>query len=117
MLHHLERIAPDHRSTVLLVGYQAAGTRGDALAAGARSIKMFGQYVTVRCEIARIDGLSAHADAEELCSWLANVPIPVHGASIVHGEPAAADAFRRRLRDELGWDAKIPNHGDTIEFS
>ena len=116
VLHHLERIAPDHRNTVLLVGYQAAGTRGEALAAGARSIKMFGQYVTVRCEIARIDGLSAHADAEELCSWLANVPIPAHGASIVHGEPAAADAFRRRLRDELGWDAKIPNHGDTIKF-
>lgn len=117
VLHHLERIAPDHRNTVLLVGYQAAGTRGEALAAGAQSIKMFGQYVAVRCDVARIDGLSAHADAEELSSWLANLPIPPHGASIVHGEPAAADALRRRLRDELGWDSTIPNHGDTIEFS
>lgn len=116
VLHHLERVAPDHRNTVLLVGYQAAGTRGEALAAGARSIKMFGGYVTVRCEIARIDGLSAHADANELCNWLATIPAPALGASIVHGEPAAADAFRRRLRDELGWNPHIPNHGDTIEL-
>ena len=116
VLHHLERVAPDHRNTVLLVGYQAAGTRGEALAAGTRSIKMFGGYVAVRCEVARIDGLSAHADAAELSNWLATIPAPALGASIVHGEPAAADALRRRLRDELGWDAQIPNHGDTIEL-
>ncbi len=116
VLHHLERLAPDHRNTVLLVGYQAAGTRGEALAAGARSIKMFGEYVSVRCEIARIDGLFAHADAAELCNWLATIPAPPLGASIVHVEPVPADAFRRRLRDELGWNPTIPNHGDTIEI-
>lgn len=117
VLHHLARLAPDHRNTVLLVGYQAAGTRGEALAAGSDSIKVFGQYVPVRCEIARIDGLSAHADADELCAWLAGLPIPASGASIVHGEPAAADALRRRLRDQLRWDTHVPNHGDTIELS
>jgi metallo-beta-lactamase family protein len=117
VLHHLERLAPDHRNTVLLVGYQAAGSRGEALAGGARSIKMFGEYVSIRCEVARIDGLSAHADAVELCTWLATIPVPSRGASIVHGEPAAADAFRRRLRDELSWNATIPSHGDTIELS
>jgi metallo-beta-lactamase family protein len=116
VLHHLERLAPDHRNTVLLVGYQAAGTRGEALAAGSRSIKLFGEYVPVRCEIARIDGLSAHADADELCNWLADLPVPALGASIVHGEPAAADAMRWRLRDQLGWEPQVPDHGDTIEF-
>lgn len=116
VLHHLERLAPDHHNTVLLVGYQAAGTRGEALASGARSIKMFGEHVSVRCEVARVDGLSAHADADELCKWLATIPAPQQGASIVHGEPAAADAFRRRLRDELGWNPAVPNHGDTIEL-
>ena len=114
VLHHLERLAPDHRNTVLLVGYQAAGTRGEALARGARSIKMFGEYIPVRCEIATIDGLSAHADAEELCNWLASIPVPSQGASIVHGEPGAADALRRRLGEQLGWDSNVPGHGDSV---
>ena len=117
VLHHLEHLAPDHRNTVLLVGYQAAGTRGEALANGTRSIKMFGQYTAVRCEVAQIDGLSAHADADELCTWLSAVPTPSRGASVVHGEPTAADAFRRRLRDQLDWDATVPTHGERIELT
>lgn len=116
VLHHLERLAPNHRNTVLLVGYQASGTRGEALAGGIRSIKMFGEYVNVRSEVASLGGLSAHADASELCDWLASLPVPALGASIVHGEPAAADALRRRLRDQLGWDPHVPRHGDTIEL-
>lgn len=116
VLHHLERLAPDHRNTVLLVGYQAPGTRGDALATGARTIKLFGTTTTVRATVAQIDGLSAHADATELTAWLGQLPTPSRGASIVHGEPAAADAFRQRLRDELGWNASIPDQGDTVQL-
>lgn len=115
VLHHLETLAPDHRNTVLFVGYQAAGTRGEAMLAGANRIKLFGSYVPVRAEIARIDGLSAHADADELTTWLGSASSP-KSAYIVHGEPAAADALRRSLHDDLGWDTHVPGHGEAVEL-
>jgi len=117
VLHHFEQLAPNHRNTVLLVGYQAAGTRGAALRGGATSVKMYGKYIPVKAEIARIDGLSAHADANELIAWLATMPSKPNGVSVVHGEPEAADTMRLRLKDELGWAAHVPMHGDSIEIS
>lgn len=117
VLHHLERLAPDHRNTVLFVGYQAAGTRGEAMLAGAPRIKMYGSYVPVRAEIARIDSLSAHADVDELTAWLATSPTTPRSVHIVHGEPAAADSFRRTLHDDLGWPTHVPAHGETVELT
>ena len=116
VLHHLERLAPDHRNTILFVGFQAAGTRGEALQSGARRIKLYGSYVPVRAEVARIDSLSAHADAEELSTWLGTGPSAPEAVHIVHGEPAAADALRRSLRDDLGWNTHVPVHGETVEL-
>lgn len=116
VLHHLETLAPNHRNTILFVGFQAAGTRGEAMLAGADRIKIFGSYVPVRAEIARIDGLSAHADADELTTWLGSSPSGPIAAYIVHGEPAAADALRRSLRDDLGWDTSVPAHGETADL-
>ncbi len=117
VLHHLERVAPDRRSTVLFTGYQAAGTRGEALLAGASRIKVFGEYVPVRAQVATIDSLSAHADVDELTAWLATTPAPPRSVHIVHGEPSAADAFRRSLHDDLGWPTAVPAHGDTVELT
>ena len=114
ILHHLETVAPDRRNTIILAGFQAAGTRGEALANGARDIKVFGKFVPVRARVERIDSLSAHADAGELVTWLATANPAPRGASIVHGEPAAADTLRRRLRDELGWDANVALDHQTI---
>ena len=116
VLHHLETLAPDHRNTVLFAGFQAAGTRGEAMLAGARSIKLYGVYVPVRAEIARIDGLSAHGDAAELTEWLGTAAAPRRGY-IVHGEPSAADAMRRTLRDDLGWSTHVPAHGEAAELA
>lgn len=117
VLHHLERLAPDHRSTILFVGYQAAGTRGEAMLAGANRTKIFGSYVPVRAEVTRIGGLSAHADAEELTAWLGAGRDAPRLACIVHGEPGAADAMRRSLRDDLGWQTHVPAHGETVELT
>ena len=117
VLHHLEHVAPDPRSTILLVGYQAAGTRGEALLAGARRVKAFGSYVPVRADIVRIDSLSAHADADELTAWLGSSELAPSSTHIVHGEPAAADAFRRTLRDDLGWDTRVAAHGDNVDLA
>ncbi len=116
VLHHLRTVAPDHRNTIVFVGFQAAGTRGEAMVDGADRIKIFGDYVPVRAEVVNLTGLSAHADADELLAWLGGGALFPTRAFIVHGEPAAADALRLRLVDDLGWDASIPLQGETVEL-
>jgi metallo-beta-lactamase family protein len=117
VLHHLKRFLPDAASTVLLVGYQSAGTRGRSLADGAQELKIHGQYVPVRAQVRRLDGLSAHADYAELVAWLKASGVHPRRAFVTHGEPAAADAFRRRLKDELGFDALVPDHASTYPLT
>jgi metallo-beta-lactamase family protein len=114
VLHHVEALAPDPRNTILLTGFQAAGTRGDAIARGAREVKLYGAWVPVHAEIAHLDSLSAHADADELLDWLRSTPQAPRAVSIVHGEPVAADTLRRRLKDELDWDGCVPAYGETV---
>ena len=113
ILHHLRRFLPSDGNTVLLVGYQAAGTRGRALLEGVDEIKLFGEYVPVKARVAALEGLSAHADHTELLKWLAEANPSPRRVFVTHGEPAAADAFRRRLRDAFGWDAVVPDDGST----
>lgn len=114
VLHHLFQVAPDHRSTIVLVGYQAAGTRGEALLNGAASLRVFGEDIPVRAKVVLLDGLSAHADADELMAWLGSAPTPPTAVSVVHGEPSAADTLRRRIAHELGWRANVPQAGETV---
>ena len=102
VLFHLERFAPDHRNTILLVGHQAAGTRGDALRAGARQLKIHGKHVPVRAQVVAVDGLSAHADVGEILGWLAGFERAPRVTFVTHGEPRAADALRHRIEEELG---------------
>lgn len=113
ILHHLKIYLRDHRNTVILVGYQAAGTRGSAMLAGAENIKIHGEYIPVRAKSVFIDGLSAHADYKELTEWLSQSEIKPGKTFIVHGEPQSQDAFRRYLKDQLGWNIMIPGHGDS----
>ena len=114
VLHHVEQLAPESRNTILFTGFQAAGTRGEALVHGARQVKMYGRFVPVHAEVARLDSLSAHADADELLRWLATTDRSPRGVSIVHAEPTAADTLRRRLRDELSWPASVARYADTV---
>ena len=96
ILFHLERFAPDHRNTVLLVGHQAAGTRGDALRQGARVLKIHGRQVPVRAQVATLDGLSAHADASEIMHWLKGFRRPPRTTFVTHGEPRTRCAAASR---------------------
>ena len=114
VLHHLLRWAGEARNTILLVGYQAEGTRGHALINGATQLKIYGENVQVKCDVRHIDGLSAHADAKQLMAWLASVPTPPRGVSVVHGEPEAAVSLATRITRELGWNADVPETGDSI---
>src|SRR5690606_33229089 len=70
VLHHLKHYAPDPRSTILFAGYQAAGTRGAAMVAGADKVKIHGEYIPVRAEVQNLPMLSAHADSDEILRWL-----------------------------------------------
>ena len=114
VLHHLKRYAPDPRHTILFAGYQASGTRGADMVRGAKSVKIHGEYVPVRAEVDNLSMLSAHADADEIMAWLKGFQGPPRATFITHGEPAAADALRRRIEEELGWAARVPEHGERV---
>ncbi|HET7539184.1 MAG TPA: MBL fold metallo-hydrolase [Polyangiaceae bacterium] len=109
VLHHLTRFLPDPRNTVLLVGYQSAGTRGRSLADGCDELKIHGRYVPVRAKIAQAEALSAHADYAELCAWLSQGKLSPKRVFVTHGEPGASDALRRRLKDSFAWDCVVPD--------
>jgi len=111
VLHHLARLAPARKNLLLFVGFQAPGTRGAGLVAGAERVKIHGRYVKVRCEVVEVGGMSAHADADELVSWAAGMPEPPDRVWLNHGEPAAADALRCRLVDDLGWRVEVATEG------
>jgi metallo-beta-lactamase family protein len=116
VLHHLRRFLPEAQNTILLVGYQASGTRGRSLQEGTDELKIHGQYVTVRAQVAHIDGLSAHADYAEMIDWLKQSGLTPRRVFVVHGEPGPADALRRRLRDTFAWDVRVPEYGDVVEL-
>ena len=114
VLHHLVQVAPERRNTIVLAGYQATGTRGESIANGASTVRVFGEDVPIRAHVERIDSLSAHADADGLLAWLAAAPSPPSAVSVVHGEAGAADTLRRRISHELDLPASVPAIGDTV---
>lgn len=114
VLHHLRRVGPDHRSTIVLAGFQAAGTRGQQIQQGARSVRVFGEDVPIRAHVVSLDTMSAHADADQLIDWLRRIPAPPSKVSVVHGEAGAADTMRFRIGAELGWDAWVPVQGEQV---
>jgi metallo-beta-lactamase family protein len=113
ILHHLRRLLPEPRTTVLFVGYQAAGTRGRLLRDGARTLRMFGEAVPVRATILASDAYSAHADRGEILRWLRGFQRPPGITYLVHGEPRAAEALRQALEGQ-GWRVAIARDGETV---
>jgi metallo-beta-lactamase family protein len=116
VLHHLKAALPDARNTVLFAGYQAAGTRGQRLLDGEKSIKIHGGWVPVAARIERLDSMSAHADANEIMHWLSGFTAPPRQTFVVHGEPTAQDTLGRRIQAELGWVWKAPEYRETVQF-
>ena len=116
VLHHLKAFAPDARNLIILPGFQAAGTRGAALAAGASEIKIHGDYVPVRAQVLKMDSMSAHADFAEILDWLRGFKRPPKRTFLTHGEPAAADELRRRIEETLGWSVSIPEYAEKAKL-
>jgi metallo-beta-lactamase family protein len=116
VLHHLRRRLPERGNLIVLVGYQAAGTRGRALLEGRGSLKIHGRQVPVRSEFMSISGLSAHADRDELLRWIRSGEQLPAAVFVVHGEPEAAEAFGRRVRRDLGCRTWLPRLDDEIDL-
>jgi len=116
VLHHLVAFAPDPRNAIVLCGYQAGGTRGAALAAGNKQLRIFGQDIHVGAEVAQLAAGSAHADADEILAWLRSAPKPPRKVFVTHGEPDAADALRVRIEHELGWPAHFPEYLERVDL-
>ncbi|HUW02581.1 MAG TPA: MBL fold metallo-hydrolase [Acidimicrobiales bacterium] len=116
VLHHLARLLPDPRNTVILVGFQAAGTRGRSLADGHSEIRMFGAEVPVRAEVLSLESFSVHADHRELIDWVGSATRKPEIVYVVHGEPAAAEALRDGIASDLGWPVHVAHHLERVSL-
>jgi metallo-beta-lactamase family protein len=115
ILHHLARRLPDPKTTVLVAGYQAKGTRGRNLIEGAEFLRIHGRDVPVRAVVRQVDALSGHADRHELDRWLGTMAAP-RRTFLVHGEPPAATAMAEFIRSRRGWDVHVPRLGEEAEL-
>lgn len=115
ILHHLKAFAPDPKSTIVIAGFQAAGTRGRALLEGDRELKIHGELVPVRAEVVELENLSAHGDYAELTEWLANSrDLKPRRVFLTHGEPEASVAFKTHLEKTFGWVCEVPEEGTEV---
>lgn len=113
VLTYLQQLIDEPSTTVLIVGYQAEGTRGKQLLDGVHEIKLFGRYYPVKATIKHLESLSAHADQAELLNWMSdiiNIPEKVY---LIHGEPTALEAFRVKIKDTYNWNVSIPKLSDV----
>ncbi|MET4589603.1 MBL fold metallo-hydrolase [Arthrobacter sp. 754] len=116
ILHHLENYGPDPRNAIILSGYQAPGTRGASLAAGARQLRIYGRDIRIGAEVIQMEGLSAHADADELIRWMHAAPTAPAMTYITHGEADSSDTIRTRIKRELGWKARVPEYLESVSL-
>jgi metallo-beta-lactamase family protein len=115
VVHHMANMLPDPKNTVILVGYQAAGSRGRSLEEGQPTVKIHGKWIPVRAAIVKIESFSVHADSDELIAWLGSIKKPKQ-VFVVHGEPDSEAALADRLRDEMHWSVEIPKSEETYEL-
>jgi metallo-beta-lactamase family protein len=116
ILHHLAAYGPDPKNAVILSGYQAGGTRGAALAAGSRTLRIYGEDIEVRAEVIQMENLSAHADTDGLVAWMMAAAKEPRMTYITHGEPESSEALRLRIKHELGWRARVPEYLEKISL-
>jgi len=114
VLHHLKHRISDQRNTVLFVGFQPPGSRGDWLKRGNRTMTLLGEQISVRAEICEMSGLSAHADRDDLLRWCSSCTGKPGKVAVVHGEPEAALKFSQTLQEQLQWNTFVPAYGDTV---
>lgn len=110
VLHHLKAYASDRRNTILFTGYQATATRGDRILKGEQQIKLLGEFVTIRAEVAAMTNISAHADYSEILSWMKHIKHAPKKIFITHGNPNAAKALQERIQNTFHWNCTVPHY-------
>jgi metallo-beta-lactamase family protein len=113
--HHLIQRLPDPRNLVLFIGYQAVGTRGQQIKDGGREVKIFGEIVPVRAQVAALEQFSDHADVDELLEWMHTFKKTPQSTHIVHGEPDSAEALRQAVQKQLGWPIDVARYMQKVE--
>lgn len=116
ILHHLKRRLPDPTTTLLFVGFQAAGTLGRRILEGARDVRIHGESVSVRADVRQVPALSAHADRDGLVRWVGAIREPPRTVFLVHGEPNPREALAGALRSKYGWNVSLPEEGEAVEL-
>jgi metallo-beta-lactamase family protein len=116
VVHHLEGMLPNPKNSVLLVGYQAAGTRGRSLLDGVPALKMYGKYVQVKAEIVQVGEFSVHADSGEMIEWLSDASTPPSALFVIHGEEEAAATFAHTVHQQLGWMTVLPKPDEIVQL-
>jgi len=114
VLHHLKTLAPDPRNTILFPGFQAPGTRGDAMTHGAEAVKIHGSYVPVKAEVVLADVLSAHADRDALIAWVGRAEGRPRRVFVNHGDPLPADRLRQGIEERLGLAVSVAEYRDVV---
>ncbi|TFD74964.1 MBL fold metallo-hydrolase [Cryobacterium sp. Sr8] len=115
ILHHVIAYGSDRRNAIILTGYQAGGTRGAALLRGEDHLRIYGRDVPIKAEVVALESMSAHADSDGVIEWMRAAPRPPAMTYLTHGEPASADTLRVRIKRELGWNARVPEHLESID--
>jgi metallo-beta-lactamase family protein len=115
ILHHLAQRLPDPKNTVIFIGFQAPGTRGFTVKSGAQTVKIYGQEVPIRAQVAALEQFSDHADTPELLEWLRTFRKKPDLTYLVHGEPAASSELQGAIEKELGWNVQVAEWMQRVE--
>jgi metallo-beta-lactamase family protein len=116
ILHHLAQRLPDPKNTVLLMGYQAEGTRGRTIQEKKETVKIHGKQVPINAQIEIIDGFSGHADYNEMLAWLMPFNKAPKQVFMVHGEAEASQSMAEKIKQTYGWKVTVPKFGDSFEL-
>jgi metallo-beta-lactamase family protein len=116
ILHHLYNRLPNEQDSIIFVGFQAEGTRGRRILDGDKTVRMYGIDVQVKAKTFYIEGLSAHADQEELIEWAEGFTSKPKMTFLVHGEKEASESLANRLKEELEWNPIIPEYLESFEL-
>lgn len=114
ILQYLEAHLENPKATIIIPGYQAAGTRGRMINEGAEEVKINGNYYKVKASIEGIQTMSSHADQGEILDWLSAIQNKPEKVFIVHGEAQAAHALRVKINNQLGWSCFVPQLFDKF---
>ena len=114
ILHHLAQRLPDPRNLIIFIGFQAPGTRGAIIKDRAEEVKIFGQFIPIRAQVAALEQFSDHADPTELLEWLRTFKSKPAVAYLVHGEPQASSQLRDLMKKELRWNVQVAEYMEKV---